>query len=186
VSGGAGSLASICPAPGRLAAALVVAVAVLAAGCSKLPEIPVPGLYRVDIRQGNALDDAALARLEPGMTRSKVLHLLGTPAIDNVFHADRWEYLFSYSPGGEPSEWRRITLHFDGDRLARIEGDLLPADAIVTEPGAAKVIRVPPRPPEKGLFRRALRKAKRGRRPHRSRTGWRRAGNVPGVGANGG
>ena len=164
MSGGAGSSGVGRRAPGRLTAALVAAAAVLAAGCSRLPDIPVPGLYRVDIRQGNALDDAALARLEPGMTRSKVLHLLGTPAIDDIFHADRWEYLFSYSPGGEPSQWRRITLYFDGDRLARIEGDLLPPDAIVVEPEAAKVIRVPPRPPEKGLFRRTLRRAKRGRR----------------------
>ena len=152
MSGGAGSRGPGRRASRRLATALAGAVAVLAAGCGKLPEIPVPGLYRVDIRQGNALDDAALARLEPGMTRSKVLHLLGTPAIDDVFHADRWEYLFSYAPGGEPSEWRRIALHFEDDRLVRIEGDLLPADAVVLEPEAAKVIRVPPRPPEKGLF----------------------------------
>ena len=164
-AGGRGSLrrASGPLASGRLAAALAGVAAVLAAGCTKLPEIPVPGLYRVDIRQGNALDDAALGRLEPGMSRSRVLHLLGTPAIDDVFHADRWEYLFSYAPGGEPSEWRLITLHFEGDRLVRIEGDLLPADAIELEPEAAKVIRVPPRPPEKGLIRRAIRKVKRDR-----------------------
>ena len=163
--GAAGSRKSERRASGRLAAALAGAgaVALLATGCGKLPEVPVPGLYRVDIRQGNALDDAALARLEPGMTRSKVLHLLGTPAIDDVFHADRWEYLFSYAPGGEPSEWRIITLHFEDDRLVRIEGDLLPADAIELEPEAAKVIRVPPRPPEKGLIRRAIRKVKRDR-----------------------
>ncbi len=166
MTGGAGSRGSERHAwgpfaSGRFATALAGAIAVLAAGCGKLPEVPVPGLYRVDIRQGNALDDAALARLEPGMTRSKVLHLLGTPAIDDVFHADRWEYLFSYAPGGEPSEWRRIALHFEDDRLVRIEGDLLPADAIELEPEAAKVIRVPPRPPEKGLVRRALRKVKR-------------------------
>ena len=139
----------------------MLVAAVLAAGCTKLSEVPVPGLYRVDIRQGNALDDAALARLSPGMTRSRVLHLLGTPAIDDVFHADRWEYLYSYSRGGEEAKWRRITLHFEADRLVRVQGDILPADAVMPEPEAAKVIRVPPRPPEKGFFRRVLRKAKR-------------------------
>ena len=139
----------------------MLVVAVLAAGCAKLSEVPVPGLYRVDIRQGNALDDAALARLAPGMPRSKVLHLLGTPAIDDVFHADRWEYLYSFARGGEEAKWRRITLHFEEDRLVRVQGDILPADAITTEAEAAKVIRVPPRPPERGFFRRVFRKAKR-------------------------
>ncbi len=144
---------------GRLGAALLGA-ALLAAGCSRLPEIPVPGLYRLDVRQGNALDDAALARLEVDMPRSRVLHLLGTPAVDDVFHPDRWEYLYSFAPGGEESEWRRITLHFEEDRLVRIEGDLPPATAATREPEAAKVVRVPPRPPETGLFRRALRKVR--------------------------
>ena len=145
----------------RRGATAVLIVAVLAPGCTKLSEVPVPGLYRVDIRQGNALDDAALARLAPGMPRSKVLHLLGTPAIDDVFHADRWEYLYSFARGGEEAKWRRITLHFEDDRLVRVQGDVLSADAVILEPEAAKVIRVPPRPPERGFFRRVFRKAKR-------------------------
>lgn len=144
----------------RAGAAAVLSAAMLAAGCARLSEVPVPGLYRVDIRQGNALDDAALARLEPGMPRSRVLHLLGAPAIDDVFHADRWEYLYSFAPGGELAEWRLITLHFKDDRLVRVEGDVLPADAVEPGPEAAKVIRVPPRPPEKGIIRRVLRKVR--------------------------
>ena len=142
------------------AAALLVAAVVLAPGCTRLSELPVPGLYRLDIRQGNALDDTALAKLEVGMPRSRVLHLLGSPAVDDVFHPDRWEYLYSFAPGGEESEWRRITLHFEENRLTRIEGELPPADAAPTEPEAAKVVRVPPRPAEKGFLRRALRKVK--------------------------
>ena len=113
-------------------------VAVLAAGCTGLSEVPVPGLYRVDIRQGNALNDAALARLAPGMPRSRVLHLLGTPAIDDVFHADRWEYLYSFARGGEAAKWRRITLHFEGDRLVRVQGDVLPAGGGHTRTGGGQ------------------------------------------------
>lgn len=137
------------------AAALLAAAALFAVGCAKLAEMPVPGLYRLDIRQGNALDDAALARLETGMSRSKVLHLLGSPAVADVFHPDRWDYLFSFAPGGEEAEWRRITLHFEEERLIRIEGDVPPSTAAVSpEPQPAKVVRVPPRPPGRGLFRR--------------------------------
>ena len=142
---------------------LVLGAALLAAGCARIPEVPIPGLYRIDVRQGNALEDAALARLEVGMPKSRVLHILGTPAIDDVFHADRWEYLYSFAPGGEESQWRRITLHFEDNRLARIEGDVPEAGAAPSEPEAAKVVRVPPRPPEKGLVRRAIGKLKRDR-----------------------
>ena len=166
MNGGTGKGAAGPPGAARRvaapAAALVAAAALLAAGCSRLSEIPVPGLYRLDVRQGNAFDDAALAKLELGMPRSRVLHLLGTPAVDDVFHPNRWEYLYSFAPGGEESGWRRLTLHFEEDRLSRIEGERPPAGAVPSEPEAAKVIRVPPRPPEKGLFRRALRKMKRG------------------------
>ena len=143
-------------------AALLAGAVLLTAGCSKLSEMPVPGLYRPDVRQGNR---PSSTRRSPswrvGMPRDRVLHLLGAPAVDDVFHPDRWEYLFSFVSGGEESGWRRITLHFEEDRLARIEGDLPPAEADRSEPEAAKVVRVPPRPPEKGVFRRALRKLKR-------------------------
>lgn len=143
-------------------ALLLAGAMLLAAGCSKLSEMPAPGLYRPDVRQGNALVPEAFAKLEVGMPRERVLHLLGTPAVDDVFHPDRWEYLYSFVSDGEESGWRRITLHFEEDRLARIEGELPTAEADPSEPEAAKVVRVPPRPPEKGIFGRALRKLKRG------------------------
>lgn len=145
-------------------AAGMVAAGLLVTGCDRIPDVVpdlgVPGLYRLDVRQGNALNDPALARLEIGMPRGKVLHLLGSPAIDDVFHPDRWDYLYSFAPGGEEGEWRRIVLHFEDDRLARIGGDVPPAGAPSSEPEAAKVITVPPRAPEKGFFRRVLRRAK--------------------------
>ena len=138
-------------------AALLAAAVWTGAGCAKLPEIPVPGLYRLDVRQGNALDDEALARLETGMDRSRVLHLLGSPAISDVFHPDRWEYLYSFAPGGEQSEWRRIALHFEDDRLVRIEGNVRPAEAD-SSPEPPRVVLVPPRPPPTGIFGRILRR----------------------------
>ena len=141
----------------RGGAAVLIAAALFAAGCTNFPEVSVPGLYRLDTRQGNALDDAAIVRLKVGMPRSEVLHLLGTPAIDDVFRPDRWDYLYSFAPGGEEQEWRRIILHFEDDLLARIEGDLPPADAVPPEPQPAKVVRVPPRPPETGFFGRIFR-----------------------------
>ena len=142
----------------RAAVTGLVAGALLAAGCTAPPRIPVPGLYRLDIRQGNALDDATLARLEPGMERSKVVYLLGTPAVDSVFHPDRWDYLFVFAPRGTAQEVRRITLFFEGDRVARIVGAVEPAAAVAPAPETAKVVRVPPREEGKGFLRRIFRR----------------------------
>ena len=139
----------------------MAAMTLLATGCTKIPEVPVPGLYRVDIRQGNALEDTALSRLEVGMPQSRVLHLLGSPAVDDVFHPDRWDYLYSFAPAGEERDRRRFSLHFEDGKLVRIDGELPSVAEAVAEPKSARVILVPPRPPEKGLLRRALRRVKR-------------------------
>ena len=138
----------------------LAAAALLATGCARLNDIPVPGLYRVDVRQGNALEDTALARLEIGMPRNQVLHLLGSPAVDDVFHPARWDYLYSFAPEGVERERRRITLHFEDGRLVGIDGEIPPVATADSGPQSARVVLVPPRPPEKGLIRRAIRKVR--------------------------
>lgn len=89
--------------------------------------LPACGLlYKVDVPQGNLLDQESIADVQPGMSKRQVSLLLGTPAVSSPFHHDRWDYLYSLSRRGRPAETRNLTLHFDGDTLARIEGDLLP------------------------------------------------------------
>jgi outer membrane protein assembly factor BamE len=89
--------------------------------------LPACGLlYKVDVPQGNLLDQKFIADVQPGMSKRQVSLLLGTPAVSSPFHHDRWDYLYSLSRRGRPAETRNLTLHFDGDTLARIEGDLLP------------------------------------------------------------
>jgi outer membrane protein assembly factor BamE len=89
--------------------------------------LPACGLlYKVDVPQGNLLDQESIADLQVGMSKRQVSLLLGTPAVSSPFHHDRWDYLYSLSRRGRPAETRNLTLHFDGDTLARIEGDLLP------------------------------------------------------------
>lgn len=103
----------------------------LAAGCSggKL------GPYRIDVQQGNALDQESVARLKPGLSRSQVRFLLGTPLVVDPFRTDRWDYVYLYRRAGTLAEQKRITLFFDGDTLARVEGDLPPAPASDPGPG---------------------------------------------------
>ena len=92
----------------------------LAAGCSSFKIGP----HRIDVQQGNALDREKIERLKPGLSRSQVRFLLGTPLVVDPFHSDRWDYVYLNAPGGELAEQKRITLFFEGDLLARIEGDV--------------------------------------------------------------
>jgi outer membrane protein assembly factor BamE len=92
----------------------------LAAGCSSVKVGP----HRIDVQQGNALDQENLARLKPGLSRSQVRFLLGTPLLVDPFRTDRWDYVYVYYKAGKLTEQKRITLFFDSDTLVRIEGDV--------------------------------------------------------------
>lgn len=92
----------------------------LLAGCSSLHIGP----HHIDVQQGNALDQENVARLKTGLNRSQVRFLLGTPLIVDPFRTDRWDYVYLYYKAGRLTEQKHITLIFEGDTLARIEGDL--------------------------------------------------------------
>jgi len=92
----------------------------LLAGCSNFKIGP----HRIDVQQGNALDQDNLARLKPGLNRSQVRFLLGTPLIVDPFRDDRWDYVYVFHKAGRLAEQKRVSLFFEGDLLARIEGDL--------------------------------------------------------------
>lgn len=82
------------------------------------------GPHRIDVQQGNAIDQENIARLKPGLSRSQVRFLLGTPLVIDPFRNDRWDYIYTFHKAGKLTEEKRVTLHFDGDLLARIEGDV--------------------------------------------------------------
>jgi outer membrane protein assembly factor BamE len=93
----------------------------LLAGCAYI------GPHRIDVQQGNALDSESIARLKPGLSRSQVRFLLGTPLVVDPFRTDRWDYVYLYYRAGTLVEQKHISLFFDGDTLSRIEGDVPPA-----------------------------------------------------------
>jgi outer membrane protein assembly factor BamE len=104
----------------RLFRAALLGVALLGAACSNVPL----GVYRVDVQQGNVLTEEMLAQLTPGMDKRKVRFLLGTPILVDTFNQDRWDYIYTLSRGGGTFEQRQVTLFFEDERLARIEGDV--------------------------------------------------------------
>lgn len=112
----------------------------LVAGCS----VPRIGPHRIDVQQGNALDQENVARLKTGLNRAQVRFLLGTPLVVDPFRTDRWDYVYLYYKSGQLTEQKRITLFFEGDTLARIEGDLpeaTPAASATVAPKAAEPVR---------------------------------------------
>lgn len=85
--------------------------------------------YKMDIVQGNFVSKEQAAAVTPGMSRTQVRDILGTPLLASIFHADRWDYVFTFKRQGVEPQARRVTVFFTGDVLARIEADALPTEA---------------------------------------------------------
>ena len=104
---------------GRLLASLLAAV--LVGAC----------VYRIDIQQGNVLEEENIDQVTVGMSRSAVQFLLGTPMIEDAFHEDRWDYTYYFRQGRSRDVERRwFVIYFENDLVARLERDvvLAPSD----------------------------------------------------------
>ena len=92
--------------------ALVLCLAAAAPAC----------VYRINIQQGNFLDQAAVDQVKAGMTRSQVHYLLGTPMVADSFNRERWDYIYYLKKGrSEHVDSRRVTVYFDGDKVAKLD-----------------------------------------------------------------
>lgn len=85
-----------------------------------------PGVYRLDIEQGNIVTDEMTEQLKPGMTRRQVRFILGTPLVEDTFHPDRWDYLYVKRNGNKVLSESRLTVLFEGDSLESLSGDFIP------------------------------------------------------------
>ncbi len=121
-----------CPSRPFARAAAVAALGAALGGCSALQsDGSLLGLitpYRIDIVQGNVVTKEQLALVRPGMSRVQVRDLLGSPLLTDVFHADRWDYVFTIKRPGTQPQQRSIVVHFEGDRLLRIDAPELPSE----------------------------------------------------------
>ena len=115
------------PRPSLLALAPVL----LLAGCSSLQDrwrssdsfLGVITPYRMEIVQGNVVTQEMVARLKPGMSRAQVRDVLGSPLLTDVFHADRWDYVFTIRRQGAPYQQRRVTVLFEDDTMKSFQAD---------------------------------------------------------------
>lgn len=82
-------------------------------------------VQRLDIQQGNVVDDSMLKQLQPGMSKRQVLFVMGTPLLTDPFHRDRWDYKYYLSKDAKVVSHYRVTLYFnDQGTLSRIEKDM--------------------------------------------------------------
>nr|WP_300652325.1 outer membrane protein assembly factor BamE [Hydrogenophaga sp.] len=102
--------------------------------------------YKIDILQGNVVTREQAAALQPGMTRAQVRDILGSPLLASVFHADRWDYVFTFRRQGQEPQQRRLTAFFKSDVLERFEADALPTEAefVASLDAGRKFGKVPP------------------------------------------
>jgi outer membrane protein assembly factor BamE len=84
--------------------------------------------YRMEIVQGNVVTQEMAAQLRNGLTRDQVRSLLGSPLLTDVFHADRWDYVFSIRRQGTTPQQRRVTVLFEKDRVVSFEAAQLPSE----------------------------------------------------------
>jgi outer membrane protein assembly factor BamE len=98
------------------------AVVLNLSACSRL-------IYRIDVQQGNVVTQDMLAQLHAGMEKDKVRFIMGSPLLVDVFHQNRWDYIYSMQPAGGKREQRQVSLYFNNeDKLARISGDIKTAN----------------------------------------------------------
>jgi outer membrane protein assembly factor BamE len=106
--------------PTRLAATLAAVLALSACG------FITP--YKVDVLQGNVVTREQVQALKPGMPRQQVRDILGSPLLTSMFHADRWDYVFTLRRQGQDVQRRRVAVFFKDGVLERHEADELPSE----------------------------------------------------------
>jgi outer membrane protein assembly factor BamE len=105
--------------------------------------------YKVEVQQGTVVTSENVGKLKPGMSRSQVSFVMGTPLLADAFHADRWDYVYFLRKRDRIVEQRKVALFFDGDTLKDIRSDL-PAGKSEAPSAAAPAASAPtttPTPP---------------------------------------
>jgi outer membrane protein assembly factor BamE len=114
---------------------LVLLLSPVLAACNPLNVLSV---YRMEIQQGNYLTQEMVSQLQAGMTREQVRFVLGTPLLTDIFHDNRWDYVYRRQRANSREvEERRLSVFFENDRLVRVEGDVTTGLGPPGAPGTA-------------------------------------------------
>ena len=109
----------------------------LLSGCSGASSFMFPGVYRIDVPQGNIITQKQVDQLRPGLTKRQVTFILGTPLVRDTFNQNRWDYLYSFQRGGGERAQERLTVFFENDKLVKLAGDFQQTPENMQFPGSA-------------------------------------------------
>jgi len=91
----------------------------LIAGCA------FPGVYKINVQQGNILTEEELTSLSEGMSRGQVRSILGTPLMVNPVDPTRDYYIFTFQRSGGEIREQRVVMYYENDRFSHYEAELL-------------------------------------------------------------
>ena len=111
----------ICPYPLLLPACCLL---LTLASCGS--NFGFPGVYKINVEQGNVVTEEMVEQLRPGLNRRQVRYIMGTPLIEDSFHSDRWDYRYLLRNGNQTIAETQLTLWFEDDELVRAEGPAAP------------------------------------------------------------
>ncbi len=80
--------------------------------------------YKLEVRQGNYLDQDMLMKLKPDMTKDQVTFILGTPLVIDPLTPNNWNYVYLSGAAGDVKRERTIVVVFEENLLKRLEGDV--------------------------------------------------------------
>ncbi|MCP3848901.1 MAG: outer membrane protein assembly factor BamE [Gammaproteobacteria bacterium] len=131
----------------KLLAISLLPLFLLQTSCTWEPDlsgIGLPRVHKVDVPQGNVIEQDQINQLRPGMNKQQVLFIMGTPMLDDSFHANRWDYIYRFKPGYGDIEFKQATLYFNEDtKLVNIQGTFRPGDKAEKTHTTTEIVVVP-------------------------------------------
>ncbi|ATF09153.1 outer membrane protein assembly factor BamE [Candidatus Enterovibrio altilux] len=92
-------------------------------GCSLTHKL----VYRIDVNQGNYIDQKAVEKLKFGMSREQVMFLLGSLMLVESGYPNTWYFIQWQKSGYEEPKQKEIILYFDNNnQLISMKGDYQP------------------------------------------------------------
>lgn len=125
----------------------LVPVVIFLSSCTwepDLSDIGLPRVHKIDIPQGNVVEQDQVNQLRPGMNKQQVRFVMGTPMLDDSFHANRWDYIYRFKPGYGDVETKQATLYFnENEKLVNIQGTFRPGDEAEKTHTTTEIVVVP-------------------------------------------
>jgi outer membrane protein assembly factor BamE len=102
---------------------LVILSICFLSACSSLQ---FPGVYKINVEQGNVITQEMVDQLQPGMSRDQVEYIMGSALIRDTFNGNRWDYVYTSQRGDSARSQKRISIFFENDKLQSFTGDFVP------------------------------------------------------------